>query len=213
MIKIKLGSRLRLPFYFKLIKMNTIKKSIVLLVLLGFFVSSAKAQWFDFSQNNKDFTIGVNVGAVGYDFANGQINKTYSDLGVGLSLSMAGIYLDFIYQSPEHRMAREIAPIVYHDHTALTINLGYKIPVRPWLNITPMVGYSNETTGITDCSTLIIESNELFHSYECEDIYNHFNYGLGISVKPINWLEIGGVCTSHAVYGNLSVNLFSLKNN
>lgn len=188
------------------------KKSIILVLLIGLFAGNAKAQWFDFSQNRRDFTIGLNVGAVGYDFANGQINTTYNDLGVGISFSLAGIYLDFIYQSPEHELARDLAPIIYHDHTALTINAGYKIPIRPWLNITPMVGYSNETTGWTDCSTIIIGSESLYHRYDREAIYNHFNYGLGISVKPVKWLEIGGVCTSHAVYGNLSVNLFTLKN-
>ena len=188
------------------------KKSIILFALLIFAVGSAKAQMFDFRNNLTDFTVGFNAGVVGYHF-NGSIDKTYAGFGGGVSVSVLGLYLDFIYQSPEHRWASKISPDIYHDHTALTINAGYKIPVLPWMNIIPIIGYSNETTGITDCSTLNwdYESHSIYHDYDRETIDNHFNYGIGLSFKPIKWLEIGGVCTSHAVYGNLSVNLMKVK--
>ena len=189
------------------------KRSIILVALLALMTFSAKAQWFDFSQNITDVTIGLNAGVVGYHF-NGQIDKTYADLGFGASVSLLGCYIDFIYQSPEHRWGNKISPDKYRDHTALTINAGYKIPVLPWLNVTPLIGYSNETTGWTDCSTINVdyESHSIYHDYNRDGIFNHFNYGAGLSVKPISWLEIGGVCTAHAVYGNLSVNLMKLKN-
>ena len=188
------------------------KKVALFAVLFSMMTINAKAQWFDFSQNTMDASIGVNIGMVGYHF-NGEIDKTYNDLGFGISFSLVGVYLDFIYQSPEHKWGNKITPDMYHDHTALTINLGYKIPVLPWLNFTPLIGYSNETTGWTDCSTVNVEyeSHSIYHDYDVENRYNHFNYGVGLSVKPISWLEIGGVCTSHAVYGNLSVNLMRLK--
>ena len=188
------------------------KKVALFAVLFSMMTISAKAQWFDFSQNTMDASIGVNIGMVGYHF-NGEIDKTYNDLGFGISFSLVGVYLDFIYQSPEHKWGNKITPDMYHDHTALTINLGYKIPVLPWLNFTPLIGYSNETTGWTDCSTVNVEyeSHSIYHDYDVENRYTHFNYGVGLSVKPISWLEIGGVCTSHAVYGNLSVNLMRLK--
>ena len=120
--------------------------------------------------------------------------------------------MDFMYQSPEHRWGNKISPEVYNDHTALTINVGYKIPVTRWLNLTPLIGYSNETTGWTDCSTINVdyESRSIYHSYERETIASHFNYGVGLSAKPIKWIEIGGVCTAHAVYGNLTFNLYEM---
>ena len=188
------------------------KKVALFAVLFSMMTISAKAQWFDFSQNTMDASIGVNIGMVGYHF-NGEIDKTYNDLGFGISFSLVGVYLDFIYQSPEHKWGNKITPDMYHDHSALTINLGYKIPVLPWLTFTPLIGYSNETTGWTDCSTVNVEyeSHSIYHDYDVENRYKHFNYGAGLSVKPISWLEIGGVCTSHAVYGNLSVNLMRLK--
>ena len=190
------------------------KKVTVLAVLLSLMTVSAKAQVFDFTNNLTDVTIGFNIGAVGYDFANGHIDKTYNGFGTGVSFSLLGVYLDFIYQQPEHKWDRKVTEAEYDDHTALTINAGYKIPVLPWLNLIPLVGYSNETTGKTIGNSIgvDVESESIYHDYERETIASHFNYGLGLSVKPIKWLEIGGVCTSHAVYGNISLNLFELKN-
>ena len=185
------------------------KKVALFAVLFSMMTISAKAQWFDFSQNMSDVTIGFNAGVVGYHLGDGQIDKTYADFGWGVSFSIIGVYADFIYQCPEHKFGNKISPDTYNDHTALTINLGYKIPVTRWLNITPLIGYSNETTGVTDCSTINVdyESHSTYHDYKRETIDNHFNYGAGISLKPIKWLEIGGVCTAHAVYGNISVNI------
>ena len=188
------------------------KKSIILFTLLALTVGSVKAQWFDFSRNMEDATLGFNLGVVGYHF-NGQIDKTYTGLGAGASVSLLGVYIDFIYQSPEHKWDRTVTMEEYADQTALTINVGYKIPVLPWLNLTPMIGYSNETYGRTLGNSIGVdtENHSIYHDYVRDGVFNHFNYGAGLSVKPINWLEIGGVCTSHAVYGNLSVNLMKFK--
>ena len=188
------------------------KKYALIAVMVSMMTIGAKAQVFDFTNNFNDFTIGLNLGAVGYHF-NGQIDKTYVDFGVGASVSVLGFYIDFIYQSPEHRWNKKFNQIKYRDHTALTINAGYKIPVTRWLNITPLIGYSNETEGWTDCSTINVdyENHSIYHDYDRDLIRNHFNYGLGLSVKPFRWLEIGGACTAHAVYGNISFNLINIK--
>ena len=187
------------------------KKLAIFAVLFTMMTVNVQAQWFDLRNNLTDFTIGLNVGTVGYQF-NGPIDMTYNGLGVGVSLSVAGVYLDFIYQSPEHRWGNKITPDVYADHTALTINAGYKIPVLSWLYVTPVIGYSNETTGWTDCSTVNVnENHSIYHDYDVEHIYSHFNYGLGISFKPTSWFEFGSICSAHAVYGNISLNLFGLS--
>ena len=183
------------------------KKSIILVALFALTMGTAKAQLFDFAYNRHNASIGINLGVVGYHFGQGQIDKTYSGFGLGANLTLAGVYLDFIYQSPEHHWDRKVSPIVYHDHTALTINVGYKVPVTHWLFITPMVGYSNETTGLTDCSTINVdyERRSIYHDYKRQTINNHFNYGVGLSLKLFKFIEIGGVCTSHAVYGSIAL--------
>ena len=189
------------------------KKIALFAVLFSLITVNAKAQWFDFSQNKYDASIGFNIGAVGYHFDGSHIDKTYTGLGVGASLSLLGVYLDFIYQSPEHKWDRTVTQNEYPDKTALTINVGYKIPVLPWLNFIPVVGYSNETSGRTLGNSIGVDpdSHSIYHDYVYDNIYSHFNYGAGLSLKPISWLEIGGVCTSHAVYGNISVNLMKFK--
>lgn len=189
-------------------------KSIIMVALLAMMTMSVKAQWFDFSQNQNDASIGLNLGAVGYHFNGSHTDKTYSDLGYGVSLSLLGFYADFMYQPPAHRWDSKVSPIVYHDHTALTINMGYKIPVTSWMNITPLIGYSNETIGRTDCSSINIdfENQSVYHDYDADEIHSHFNYGAGLSFKLFDVIEIGGVCTAHATYGNVSVNLMHFKN-
>ena len=191
---------------------NMKKKTILVVATMLLLTGTVKAQMFDFSQNLKDLTIGLNLGCVGYDF-NGRIDKTYAGFGVGANISILGLYIDFIYQNPEHRYDRKITFTEYPDNTALTINLGYKIPVTPWMNLTPLIGYSNETSGVTLGNSIGVESqnHRIFHDYRRDAIYNHFNYGVGLSFKPIRLLEIGGVVTSHAVYGNISFNFFGKK--
>ena len=188
------------------------KKVALFVVLFSMMTISAKAQLFDFRNNLNDVTFGFNLGVVGYDFEHGQVVKNIANFGGGVSVSLLGVYIDFIYQSPDHRWDRKITEAEYPDQTALTINMGYKIPVTSWLNFTPMIGYSNETFGRTIGNSIGVdtESSSIYHDYEVDERYHHFNYGAGLSVKPISWLEIGGVCTAHAVYGNISFNLIEL---
>ncbi len=181
------------------------KKSILLMALLILLVGSVKAQWFDFSKNQRA-SIGLNLGYVGYDLNGSGINKEYAGFGFGANLSFAGLYLDFIYQNPEHRWDRKITFNEYPDHTALTINVGYQIPVLPWLFLTPVIGYSNETWGRTIGNSIGVDSenHRIYHDYVRDGINNHFNYGAGLMVRPIEFLEIGAMATSHAIYGTIS---------
>ena len=167
------------------------KKVALFAVLFSMVTLSAKAQWFDFSQNTHDATVGLNLCMVGYHLGNHQAEKDLSGFGFGVSASLVGFYADFIYQNPEHRWDRKVTQVEYDDHTALAINVGYKIPVLPWLNIIPLIGYSNETTGKTLGNSIGVdtESHSIYHDYKVEHRNNHFNYGVGLSVKPIKWLD------------------------
>lgn len=181
------------------------KKSFIIVTLLVLMTVSLKAQWFDFS-NNYRASLGLNLGVVGYDLTSQGIDKTLAGFGAGANLSICGIYIDFIYQQPEHRYTQtfDLGQPDWDDHTALSINVGYQIPVLPWLYLTPMVGYSNETVGKTSVSILEIEDKELVHKYTRTYIDNFFNYGLGLMIRPVEFIEIGAVATSHAIYGTIS---------
>ena len=182
------------------------KKVALFVVLFTMMTFSAKAQWFDFSNNHRA-SIGLNLGVVGYDFTSQGLDKNIASFGFGANVSVAGVYVDFIYQNPEHRWDRKITEQEYPDQTALTINLGYQIPVLSWLYVTPLIGYSNETWGRTLGNSIGVdsESHSIYHDYERDRIDNHFNYGLGLMFRPIEAFEIGAVATSHALYGTISV--------
>lgn len=188
------------------------KKATFIVALLLTMAVSAKAQWFDFS-NNKRFSIGFNIGVVGYDLTSQGIDKTYSGFGTGINISAGGVYLDFIHQSPEHKWGNKITPDMYRDHTALAINVGYQFPVLSWLYVTPLIGYSNQTVGWTDCSTLNVnqENRSIYHDYDYDEIYHHFNYGVGLMLRPIDVIEIGVMATSHALYGTISYSASAKK--
>ena len=181
------------------------KKTVLLVAMLALFMGSANAQWFDFS-NNRRASIGVNLGVVGYDFTSQSVEKNLSGFGTGINLSISGLYLDFIYQSPQHRWDRHVTQAEYDDHTALAINVGYQIPVTSWLYVMPLIGYSNETTGKTlgNSIGIDVERRSIYHEYKRLTMENHFNYGVGLMFRPIEMLEIGAVASSHAIYGTIS---------
>lgn len=191
------------------------KKSLFFVVLLALIAGTAQAQWLDM-RNNQRAAIGLNIGAVGYGLTGNGINTQYNGLGIGFNFSIGGVYIDFIRQWPEHQYEHTVYdptnPINgWYDHTALAINVGYQIPVLPFLFVTPLVGYSNETDGFTKMGSVHVdqESHELVHDYEVLQRYNHFNYGLGVSTRLFDCIEFGVVATNHALYGTLSYSVMA----
>lgn len=186
------------------------KKRLFLIIGLAILtIGGLKAQAFDFT-NNLRVSVGANLGAVGYHLGSGGLNTTYNGFGFGANLSFLGVYLDFMYQTPEHQYAKEVGRD-WDDHSALTINIGYQIPITNYLFVTPLIGYSNETYGITRGNKFDVGDHELIHDYDVIERFNHFNYGLGLMVRPISEVEIGCVASAHAIYGTFSYSL-GLKN-
>lgn len=188
------------------------KKSIFIFIVLAIFaIGSAKAQYFDF-RNNERFSIGLNVGAVGYHL--GAMNhvgphnttESYNGFGMGANLSAGGVYVDFIYQTPDHLYTKEVGTD-WNDHTALAINVGYQFPVTDFLFVMPMIGYSNETYGITEGNKFDVGDHQLIHDYEVTERFHHFNYGLGMVFRLFGEVEVGCVGTAHALYGTISYSL------
>lgn len=181
------------------------KKTLFLSLLVAFTVS-ANAQWFNLANNAGRFTLGVNLGEVG-------LNCPYQAFGVGVSFSAYGGYIDFIYAGPEHQFDNHVTATQYNDSAAFAINLGYMIPVLPWLRVMPMLGYCQTNAGITDASTVNIEVNDdnasMYHDYNVTPgTRNHrFNFGAGIEIRPLKWFNIYGVYTNNAIYGGISLNL------
>lgn len=100
------------------------------------------------------------------------------------------------------------------DSTTTTINLGYQIPVLPWIRVMPLIGFNVCTSGKTDMATHSAEvsgsedniSVELYHDYNRESRWVYLNYGGGLVISPFKWLSVYGVYTTHTVYGGISLN-------
>lgn len=181
------------------------KRIALFFVVLLMATVSAKAQVFDLS-NNQRMSFGINLGAAGYHLGSEGLNTTYNGFAFGANVSFMGFYIDFMRQIPEHKYTKEVGQD-WNDHSALTINVGYQIPITSYLFVAPLVGYSNETYGITKGNKFEIGDHELIHDYDVIERFNHFNYGLQVMAKPVEMIEIGCVVSAHALYGTLSYSI------
>lgn len=195
------------------------KKIAIFAVLLSMMTISAQAQWFDFSENTNRAVVGFNTGLVGFKNVTSStalVPETWnlSDIGVGVSVAIMGVYVDFVYVSPDHRFDSHVIMGNWDDHSAMTLNVGYQIPIyRDYVFITPMIGYCRATTGYTEGNNIgfDVEAKSIYHKYTAVNKYNDFNYGAGLTVAPCKWFEINLNCTAHAATAGIAVNLMNYQ--
>ncbi|MBR5082672.1 MAG: hypothetical protein IKX35_09565 [Bacteroidales bacterium] len=190
------------------------KKSILLVALLAMMSFSVKAQWFDFSQNTTRGVVGFHTGLVGYNNVNDIPDMSLSDLGVGLSLNLAGVYADFLYVTPDHMYDSHVVFENWDDHDAFVINVGYQIPIyQDYVFITPLIGWSRVSTGITEGNNIGVdtEAGSIFHKYHSTWHRNDFNYGGMLTVVPCKYFEINAAFTAHAAYAGIAFNLANFE--
>ena len=190
------------------------KKSILLVALLAMVSFSVKAQWFNFSENQKRAVIGFHAGLVGYNDVNGINDMKLTDMGVGVSLNVLGVYADFLYVSPDHMYDSHVVQTNWEDHDAFVINVGYQIPIyQNYVFITPVIGWSRVSTGITEGNNIGVdpERRSIFHKYHSTWHRNDFNYGGVLTVAPSKYFEINAAFTAHAAYAGIACNLANFK--
>ena len=195
------------------------KKTVLMIAALVAVTMSANAQWFDFKNNVHRYELGLNLGMTG-------INTGFEQFGWGASLSAWGVYLDFTSAGPMYKYDNHVASMndpenlrLKPDSTTTTINLGYQIPVLPWLRIMPLIGFNITTSGVTDMATHNTEVSgdgdhvnvELYHDYNRESRWSYLNYGGGLVISPIKWFSIYGVYTNRAIYGGITFNFGALS--
>lgn len=184
------------------------KRFLLLAVLFALAGNSANAQFLDLANNNRRLNFGFQLGEAGW-------HTEYEDFGWGLSLSVCGVYVDCLISGPQHENDHHVNQTLWEDDEAFTINVGYQIPILPWLRIAPIVGYSQTNYGITDMSTVNIHVDEgshsgsIYHDYYPQERFHEFNFGGGIFVQPFKYVEFYGVYTRRAIYGGISFNLFA----
>lgn len=190
------------------------KKLFLSVVLFMALSISANAQWFDFSENNERIAASFYTGLVGYHSVGTIGTDNLADVGVGMGLSFAGVYADFIYVNPDHRFDSRIIMGNWDDHDAFVLNVGYQIPIyKHYVFITPMIGWSRVSTGYTEGNNIEVnpDSYSIYHKYTSTWHRNEFNYGGIITGAPSKWFEISAAFTAHAVYGGVSFNLVNYQ--
>ena len=184
------------------------KRLIISLVLLSVTVC-AHAQFFDFSSNNNRYEVGMNFGQMAF-------NTQYARFGVGVNTLAWGVYLDLNMTAAQHKFDRKFSDTQWNDDEFFNINLGYQIPILPWIRVMPLLGYAQTNEGITDASTINIDSDEesisIYHTYTVTpgSRVHYFNYGGGVSIQPLKWFSINFAYTRYAVYGGIAIDIDAL---
>ena len=80
----------------------------------------------------------------------------------------------------------------------------------------PVIGYAQTNEGLTDASTINVETGEnsssVYHTYTVTpgSRVDYFDYGGGISIQPLKWFSINFVYTRFAYYGGIAIDLGSI---
>ena len=184
------------------------KRLIISLVLLSVTIC-AHAQMFDFSSNNNRYEGGLNFGQMAF-------NTEYARFGMGMNMLAWGVYLDLNRTIAQHKFDREVSDTLWDDDEFFNINLGYQIPILSWIRIMPLLGYAQTNEGITDASTVNIDTDEesisIYHTYTVTpgSRVHYFNYGGGVSIQPLKWFSINFAYTRFAVYGGFAIDIDAL---
>ena len=183
------------------------KKLVIFVVLLS-IAAGARAQIIDFSLNSQRVEAGLNFGQAA-SFTD------YARLALGASVNICGVYVDYLKASPQHRYADTISDEKWDDTCAFCINAGYQFPIVSWLRIMPLLGYAQTNEGVTDGSSLRVESTDdsfnLYHPYKVTPgtRTHYFNYGGGLSIQPCKWFSINLIATRNALYGGIALDMMS----
>lgn len=182
-----------------------IKKSTLLFAVALLLALPSRAQFLDFTQNDDRVFMGVHLGQAG-------TGTKYPGFAGGFSVSVCGVYVDFLLSPPRYEDDNHIVNELWDDDEAFSINIGYQIPVFPWLRIAPIIGYSQTNWGYIDASTINLEVNDNgsirnHHDYEIEGRDHDFNYGGALFIKPFDHIEFYGVYTLRGIYGGINVDL------
>jgi len=164
---------------------------------------------FSFTLNAYRFEAGLNFGQAG-SFSD------YKRFGMGANLLLNGVYLDFLAADPQHKYTNIITDTQWEDNVAFCINAGYQIPILSWLRIMPLVGYGQTNEGLTDGSSMYVESGDdsfnWVHKYTVTpgSRTHYFNYGGGLSIQPCKWFSINAIVTRCAIYGGIGIDALAL---
>lgn len=177
-------------------------KKMILAVALLLTGMTANAQWFPFRDvNTTHYGVGFHGGALG-------LGKEVTRAAFGVNALAYGVYLDFLYNSPQHRHDPKMD--VWNDSSVFSLHIGYQIPILEFLRIIPIVGYAEVNKGVTDGTQYSYEYSSgskqwlVYNKYTKEWKDGGFDAGgsLVVNIGPVNIFVTG---TMSSVYGGVGV--------
>lgn len=185
-------------------------KKVLFAVVLVAMSMNAKAQWFSLESNCDYYQLGLNLGSAGF-------GTEYAGFGFGASLAVWGVYIDCLVNPPASATDNHVKDELWPDQEAFVVNVGYQIPILPWLRLTPLIGYSQTNYGFVDASTVNVNvdsqtsTGHISHDYNPVERFHEVNFGAGIFVQPIEEINLYAVATRRAIYGGVSFVLNEFK--
>lgn len=177
------------------------KKTVLSLAIL-FSCLTASAQWFPFAD--------VNFGHAGIAFQGGALGlgKEVTRAAFGANLLVYGVYIDALYAGPQHKHDPKLD--TWDDNNAISVHLGYQIPIIEYVRIIPIVGYAQVSKGITDGTDYNVEYSTSSRSWLVNNKYTktwkegYFDAGgsIVVNIGPANIFLTGTMCS---VYGGIGV--------
>ena len=178
------------------------------LLSIIFFSLSINAEENIFSKYNQSTSFGIQFGAV----------DQQNDLGfqtLMFHLSVYGVYADIGGWPRSH--GSDVRVDKWDDESCFMFHLGYQIPISSWFKITPIAGYYNHKSGMTDGYHWKVTSNGISNSFKVQDQYSGFDYGVNamfhihLNKKTENStgfdLQLGGTYTKNAWYAGIGLNI------
>ena len=171
-------------------------KKVLLLLVVILSVNDLLAKvFFLFKEVNKEWSIGIIGGYVGY-------GRGISNGAVGVSLAIKGFYADvMVWPSSENDMGVD----KWSDKMTTVVHIGYQIPIVKNLRFIPVIGYAKIAYGTTDGSDYTISDSGIVHNkFSEKKSVSGLDFG-GIAVINIKKVNINLAFTKYSILGGIAL--------
>lgn len=176
-------------------------KKIYLLFATFMVCMSASAQLLQGEglNENKGGSIGIIGGALGIN------GLSYA--GVGMNGTIYGAYIDFMFLPRANANSTDVNKHS-NEKQSISVHLGYQVPLLKWLNIIPIVGYTQVQKGTTDGSNWTYTyGSGINNSFYVDETNKGFEFGGILAVKIGKIVRIYGAGTTRCIYGGIGFKL------
>lgn len=172
-------------------------KKVLLLLVVILSVNDLLAKvFFPFKEVNKEWSIGIIGGYVGY-------GRGISNGAVGVSLAIKGFYADVMGWPSSHE--NDMGVDKWSDKMTTVVHIGYQIPIVKNLRFIPVIGYAKIAYGTTDGSDYTISDSGIVHNkFSEKKSVSGLDFG-GIAVINVKKVNINLAFTKYSILGGIAL--------